>query len=99
MTKMDKGSMIIGRVTNTKTMRKRSLLGDLTFSMRVMTLILSCLVIMDQPFFLFQWDRALPEIICDNSKEMVQEEFRRMLKKASCHLQHIGSFTPWSNTA
>ena len=48
---------------------------------------------------LFQWDRMLPTVICDNAKEMVLGQFTRKLKEASCHFKQMEPFFPWSNAA
>ena len=47
--------------------------------------------------FLFQYDGVTPAIIFDNAKEMIQGEFNRKLKEASCHLRQTEPFTPLSN--
>ena len=36
-------------------------------------------------------------MICDNAKKMIQGEFNRKLKQASCHLRQTEPFTSWSN--
>ena len=48
---------------------------------------------------LFQWDEVPPAIICNNAKEMIQGEFNKKLKEASCHLRKTEPFTPWLNKA
>ena len=50
-------------------------------------------------FLLFQWDGVTPIVICDNAKEMILGEFNRKLKEASCHLNQMEPFYPWSNAA
>ena len=48
---------------------------------------------------LFQQDRVMSSIICDNAKDMILGEFSRKLKEASCHLRQTDPFTPLSNAA
>ena len=48
---------------------------------------------------LFQQDRVLPAVICDNAKEMILGEFNRKLKVALCHLKQTEPFTLGSNAA
>ena len=48
---------------------------------------------------LFQWDGVPPAIICEHAKEMIQGEFNRKLKKASCQFQQTEPLISWSIAA
>lgn len=48
---------------------------------------------------LLQNDGVPPAIICDGAKEMVEGEFRRKLKEASCQLKQLEPYSPWTNAA
>ena len=48
---------------------------------------------------LFHQDGMPLAIICGNAKEMILGEFNRKLKKVSCHLKQMESFTTWLNAS
>jgi hypothetical protein len=47
---------------------------------------------------LFAWESVPPKIIVDDVKEMQLEGFARKCKEASCYLQSMEPYSPWSNS-
>jgi len=48
---------------------------------------------------LFAWEGVPPKMIVDNAKEMKLAEIARKCKEASCYLQSMESYSPWSNSS
>ena len=48
---------------------------------------------------LFEEKGVLPTMIVDNAKEMKLGEFDWKCKEASCYLQSMEPYSPWSNSA
>jgi hypothetical protein len=47
---------------------------------------------------LFTWEGVPPKMIVDNAKEMKLGEFAWKCNEASCYLQSMEPYSPWSNS-